>query len=187
MLVLIPLVLGVGAVLATGGKLEHWASVRLRWPWLVVAALVVREAVALTPLNRVPELRFVYVLFLVVLVGWTLWHVPRVPGIWLIAAGALMNLAVIAANEFRMPVAAAYAGPLVAVGSAGQYTVMGAGTRLAWLGDWIAVGGGGLGVYSLGDVVIAIGVGVASFVITRFSGSVSKLDGLQPRSEARRE
>jgi hypothetical protein len=179
-LVLIPLVAGVAAGLAMGGKLDHWAAVRLRWPWLVIAALFVREAVALSPLNRIPELRFVYVAFLVVLIGWTLWHVPRVPGIWLIAAGALMNLVVIAANDFRMPVARAYAGPLVRIGQAGQYVVMGPDSRLSWLGDWIGIAGGMLGVYSLGDVVIAVGVGVASFGITRFPGSATKLDDPSP-------
>jgi hypothetical protein len=178
LLVLIPLALGVGAGLAAGGKLERWAEVRLRWPWLVIAALFVREAVALTPLSRIPELRYVYVLFLLVLIGWTLWHAVRVPGIWLIAIGALMNLVVIAANDFRMPVAAAYAGPLV---------VMGSDTRLAWLGDWIGIAGGALGVYSVGDAVIAVGVGVAAFAITRFQGSATKLDGLHSEPETRRE
>jgi len=187
LLVLIPLALGVGAGLAAGGKLERWAEVRLRWPWLVITALFVREAVALTPLSRIPELRYVYVLFLLVLIGWTLWHAVRVPGIWVIAIGALMNLVVIAANDFRMPVAAAYAGPLVALGKAGQYVVMGPDTRLAWLGDWIGIAGGALGVYSVGDVVIAAGVGVAAFAITRFQGSATKLDVLHSEPETRRE
>jgi hypothetical protein len=179
LLVLIPLLLGVGAGIATGGRLERWAHIRLRWPWLVIAALVVREAVALTPLARIASLRFVYVAFLVVLIGWTLWHAMRVPGIWIIAFGALMNLVVIAANDFRMPVVPAYADGLARVGIAGQYVLMGPGTRLAWMGDWIGIAGGALGVYSLGDAVIAVGVGVASFAITRFPGSPTKLDGLQ--------
>lgn len=176
MLVLVPLVLGIGAGLATGGKLERWAEVRLRWPWVVIAALVVREAVALTPLSRIAELRFVYVAFLAVLVLWTGWHVTRVPGIWLIGLGALMNLLVISVNDFYMPVAAGVAGRLVEVGTSGQYTLMGPATRLSFLGDWIGIAGGALGVYSLGDAVIAIGVGVASFAMTRFPASVSKLD-----------
>ena len=179
--------LGVGAGLLTGGKLERWAEVRLRWPWLVIAALVVREAVALTPLSRVAPLRFVYVAFLIVLIGWTLWHGRRVPGIWIIALGALMNLVVIAANDFRMPVVPAYADGLAKLGTAGQYVLMGPSTRLSFMGDWIGIAGGTLGVYSLGDAVIAIGVGVASFAITRFSGSATKLDGLQTGPESGRE
>jgi hypothetical protein len=127
------------------------------------------------------------VAFLIVLIGWTLWHAPRVPGIWVIAAGALMNLVVIAANDFRMPVARAYAGGLLRVGQAGQYVVMDPDTRVPWLGDWIGIAGGMFGVYSLGDVVIAVGVGVASFAITRFSGSATKLDGLRTGSESGRE
>ena len=187
MLVLIPLVLGVGAGIATGGKLERWAEVRLRWPWLVIAALLVREAVALTPLSRIPAMRFVYVAFLVVLIGWTLWHAARVPGIWIIALGALMNLVVIAANDFRMPVVPAFAGGLTKLGSAGQYVLMGPDTRLSFMGDWIGIAGGALGVYSLGDAAIAVGVGVASFAITRFQGSATKLDGLQSEPESGRE
>jgi Family of unknown function (DUF5317) len=187
LLVLIPLVLGVGAGIATGGKIERWAEVRLRWPWLVVAALVVREAVALTPLGRYSGLRFVYVGFLVVLIGWTLWHATRVPGIWLIALGALMNLVVIAANDFRMPVAPAYADGLARVGAAGQYVLIGPDTRLSWMADWIGIAGGALGVYSVGDAVIAVGVGVASFAITRFPGSPTKLDARQSEPESGRE
>ncbi len=176
MLVLVTLVAGVAAGVATGGKLDHWALVRIRWPWVVVAALIVRFAVALTPLAKVPALRYVYLAFLIVLIGWTLWHVRRVPWIWLIAVGAVMNLIVIVANDVRMPVAPDLAGSLVKIGQAGQYTVMGPDTRLAWLGDWIGIGGGGLGVYSLGDVVIAFGVGLAAFAITRFPGSATKLE-----------
>jgi hypothetical protein len=187
LLVLLPLVLGIGAGLAIGGKLGHWAEVRLRWPWLVIVALLVREAVALTPLGRIAGFRFVYVAFLVVLIGWTVWHIPRVPGIWLIALGAVMNLVVIAANDFRMPVVPAYAGALVRVGVAGQYVLMGPDTRLPWLGDWMGIAGGALGVYSLGDAVIAIGVGVASFAITRFPGSATKLVDPRPGSETGRE
>lgn len=187
MLVLLPLIAGVGVGLAAGGKLDHWAQVQLRWPGLVIAALLVREAVALTPLARLPALRFVYVAFLVVLIGWTVWHVRRVPGIWLIAIGAVMNLVVIVANDFRMPVAPAFAGSLVRIGQAGQYTLMDSGTRLSWLGDWLGIAGGALGVYSLGDVVIGIGVGVAAFAVTRFPGSATKLVDPHSGSQSGRE
>ncbi len=185
MLVLIPLVLGVLAGVVSGGRIERWAEVRLRWSWLVVAALFVREAVALTPLSSVAELRYVYVLFLAVLVGWTAWHIRLVPWVWIIGIGALMNLAVIAANDFRMPVAAANAGRLVQAGHVGQYVVMGPDTRLSWLGDWLTVAGGFGGVYSPGDVVIGVGVAAVAFVITRGGAPTTKLDEISPELKGR--
>ena len=166
MLLLLPIALGAIAGLLVKGRMVNWLDSPVRWPWLVVVALVVREAVAVTPLRLIDPLRFVYAAFLLLVAGWALWHVRRLPGIWIVSAGAAMNLAVIAANDFRMPVAAAYAGRLVQVGHSGQYTVMDSSTRLAFLGDWIATPAWAGGVYSPGDVVIGIGAGIAAFLLT---------------------
>jgi hypothetical protein len=174
-------VIGVVAGLVAGGRLANWAQVDIRGPWVVLAALLVREAVALTPLNRVEELRYAYVLFLAVLLGWTAWHFRRIPAVWLISIGAAMNLVVIAANDFRMPVEAGAAGRLVEVGHAGQYAVMDSATRLGWLGDWIAVAGGFGGVYSPGDVVIGLGTGMVAFLITRRGAPRTKLGATSGR------
>lgn len=166
MLLLLPIAVGAVAGLLVKGRMVNWLDSPIRWPWLVVLALLVREAVALTPLRLIDPLRFVYAAFLLVLIGWTLWHVKRLPGVWVIGVGALMNLVVIAANDFRMPVAAAYAGRLVAVGHSGQYVVMNSDTRLAFLGDWIATPTWLGGVYSPGDVVIGVGAGIVAFLLT---------------------
>ena len=176
MVILGPLLLGCLAGLAFGGKLANWSAIRLRWPWVVVLAMLVRVAVAGTPLGFIDWLRYVYVASLVVLIAWTLWNVDRLAGIWLVSAGSTLNLVVISLNDFRMPVAAAAAGRLVEVGHHGQYAVMESSTRLPWLADWITLPGWLGGVFSPGDAVIGLGLGIVAFAVTRFPGSPSKLD-----------
>jgi hypothetical protein len=176
LLILGPIVAGVLVALAMGGRLANWAEVRFRWPWVVVVALLIRFGVAGTPLGRVDWLRYVYVASLVALIAWTLWHVDRLPGVWLVSLGSAMNLVVISANDFRMPVVAAAAGRLVEAGHHGQYAVMDSSTRLPWLADWLFPGVLGA-VYSPGDVVIGVGLGVLAFAVTRKSPeSRAKLD-----------
>ena len=177
MLLLVALVLGLIAGIATGGKLGNLANVNLRWPWLVVAALVVREAAVLSPLSSVDGVQYVYVAALAALVAWTAWHATRLRGAWIVALGATLNLVVVIANGARMPVAPSLAGPLVGRGHIGQYTLMGAGTNLGWLGDWIGVPGPLGGAYSPGDAVIAIGIAAVVFFGTRQrAAAATKLD-----------
>src|SRR6476646_10676399 len=119
MLLLVALVIGRVAGIATGGKLGNRANVSLRWPWLVVAALVVREVAVLSPLSRVDGVQYVYVVALIALVAWTAWHSARLRGAWIVAAGAALNLVVVVANGARMPVAPELAGSLVQRGHVG--------------------------------------------------------------------
>ena len=166
MLFIVSLAIGIGAGLVTGGRMDNFANLRVRWPWFVVAALVIREAAVAMPLSQVDGIQYVYAASLAALIGWTLWHVVRLPGVWLVSAGAALNLVVILANGSRMPVAPALAPILVRHGHIGQYTVMGPGTNLAWLGDWISFGRIP-GVYSPGDLVSLVGIAVICFVATR--------------------
>ena len=101
MLFLVALALGVIVGLAVRGSLEKFARIRFRWPWLVVAALVVREATVLTPLRNIDGIQLVYSASLAALIAWTLWHIKRVRGLWLVAIGSTLNLVVIAANGGR--------------------------------------------------------------------------------------
>ena len=162
MLWLAALALGLIVGFATRGSLENLARIRLRWPWLVVAALVVRAAILLTPFSRIDGVQYVYLAALTALLAWTLWQVELVRGIWLIGVGSALNLIVIATNGARMPVAPELAGPLVHSGTLGQYTLIGADTNLNWLADWIAlpapIGRLVPEAYSPGDVIIAIGI-----------------------------
>ena len=73
----------------------------------------------------------------------------------------------------------ALAGSLNQQGHLGQYVLMGPGTNLNWLGDWIGSPGriGDLiGAYSPGDVLVAVGVALVAFLATR-----SKLDETSSR------
>lgn len=165
MLWLFAMVVGLLFGLIVGGKITNLARVKFRWPWLVVGAVLVRVAVLSTPLNRVEGAQYVYLLALAAIVVWTVLHLGRLPGVWLITAGAALNLLVIAVNGGRMPVASELAGPLLRNGNLGQYTVMSSATHLNLAGDWISL----YPVpeaYSPGDVLIALGLAIAVFVST---------------------
>lgn len=177
MLLLVAVALGLIAGVAAGGKVGNLAHVSLRWPWLVVAALVVREAAVLSPLSGVDGVQYAYLAALAALVAWTTWHASRLRGAWIVALGAGLNLVVVIANGARMPVAPALAGRLLEQGHIGQYVAMGSGTNLGWLGDWIGVPGPLGGAYSPGDVVIAIGIAAVAFFATRQGpAAATKLD-----------
>ena len=167
----------IGGVVG-GGKIENLVHLRFRWPWFVVAALIVRVSVVLTPLNRVDGIQYVYAATLAALVAWTVWQIDRTPGIWLVTAGAALNLLVIAANAGRMPVAPEIGGSLVQRGQIGQYTLMSQGTHLNWLADWIVLRLGPVEIYSAGDLVVALGIAV---LIAWAMRSREKVDATQAR------
>ena len=166
MLWIFAIVLGLVFGLVTGGNLTNLARLKFRWPWVIVAVIAVREAVLLTPLNGVAGVQYAYLVGLVAIVAWTVWHWRRLRGIWIVTLGATLNLVVIAANGARMPVAPEFAGSLVSRGSVGQYTLMGPGTNLNLLGDWIRLYPAP-GAYSIGDVLIALGLAIVLFLAVR--------------------
>ena len=163
MIFLAAIALGVVFGLVTGGRVANLARLRFRWAWLVLAALLIREAILLTPLNAVNGAQYVYLLGLVVIVAWTIFHWRRLRGIWLVTLGGTLNVIVIAANGARMPVAHESAGGLNRVGTYGQYTLMGEHTNLNFLGDWIRLYPLP-GVYSIGDLLIALGLAITVFI-----------------------
>jgi hypothetical protein len=166
LLFLFAIVLGLAGGLALGGRIENLSRIKFRWPWLVIVAVVVREAVLLTPLNRVNGAQYLYVLALAGIGVWTALHWDRMRGIQAITVGIALNLLVILANNARMPVAREIAGAaLITRKTIGQYTLMDSNTNLNLLGDWIRL----YPVpeaYSLGDVFVAIGLAVAVFIAT---------------------
>jgi hypothetical protein len=165
------LAIGLLGGFAAGGRIGNLVHLRFRWPWFVVGALIVREAAVLTPLNRIDGIQYVYTATLAALVAWTVWHIGRIGGIWLVTAGAALNLVVIAANGGRMPVAAEVAGALVQRGQIGQYTLMGPGTHLNWLADWITLPSPLERVlreaYSPGDLIVALGIAMVVLLAMR--------------------
>ena len=175
MLWLAAMALGLVVGLVTGGSIDNFSRVRFRWPLVLLGAVVIREAVLLTPLNRIGAMRYVYVVALAAIVLWTIWHFKLLPGVWLVTAGGALNLLVIAVNGARMPVAPALAGSLLARGEIAQYTVMGPGTNLSALGDWVSAPPFPE-AYSPGDVVIAAGLAVVVYFIAR-RPTRSEVDG----------
>jgi hypothetical protein len=167
MLLLIALALGLIAGVATGGKIGNLANLQFRWPLFVLAVLIVREGALINPFSRVDGVQYLYAVSLAALIAWTIWHIRRLPGVWLVSAGAGLNLIVVLANGSRMPVAPALAGVLVVRGHIGQYVVMGPDSQLNWLADWIGVPGPLGGTYSPGDVLVAAGIALVAFLATR--------------------
>jgi len=168
------IVAGLVVGLVTGGKIAHLAMLRFRWPWLILAAVAIRAAVLLTPLNRIDGAQYLYVLALAAIVVWTIIHIKRLPGVWLVTAGSALNLLVIVVNGGRMPVAPELAASLARHGTMGQYTVMGGQTNLNLLGDWIVLYPVPE-VYSVGDIVIALGLAIVVFLAVRNLNPYSEL------------
>lgn len=175
-------VAGLVVGLAAGGRFVRLLEVRFRWPLVVLAAYIVKEAgVFFAPLSASPIAPWLYVVALAALVAWTLWHRRQLRGIEVVAAGMAMNLVAVLANFGHMPVSRALAdrGPkeLLIRGVLGQYVLAGHGTRLEWLGDWIELPGT-LGrllpqAYSPGDLVAALGMGITLFLVVRPLGDMT--------------
>ena len=166
MIWLLALALGLLAGLVNGGRVDNFVRLKFRWPWLVIAAVVVRTAVLAPPLNHIDGAQWLYAASLGAIVLWAFLHSRRIPGIWLVGLGGLSNLAVILANGARMPVESALAGDLLRHGPIGQYIVMGAGTHLNALADWISIPPTP-DAYSPGDLVIAAGLFLVAFLVAR--------------------
>jgi hypothetical protein len=174
-LLLLGAAIGLALGLATGGDIRNLTARRVRWAWLVIAALAVRVVIDHTPLAEWPGSPWLYAAALAALVGWALWHRRRLPGIELVALGMAMNLAAMLANAGHMPVAPALTdrGPAVLAeqGTWAQYVVASARTHLNALGDYVPLPGP-LGrlfpqAYSPGDLVSLVGMAVMLFLTTR--------------------
>jgi hypothetical protein len=168
--VILPVAVGVIAVVVAlaGGDLRRLGTLPIRGTWWVVSALVVQVAITV---GSVPAV-----------VGSTL-HLAsyglaggfvvvnrHIPGIRLTAGGGALNLAAIGANGGVMPASPA-ALELAGIGGGGAHFVnSGAvdGARLWWLGDVFALPEPFplANVFSVGDVVLLVGVGVLLVRVT---------------------
>ena len=164
----LPVLLGVALGLALGGRLDRLASLHLRAPWLFFAAIGL-QLIAF-PLALFPWRTDEAVASALWLVSYGLLVVAatlnlRIPGVPIVATGMALNLVAIVANGGTMPVRPS------AMQEAGRVAVTQANStaleypRLPWLidrwaaPDWIPFAN----VFSVGDIVIALGVVVIVF------------------------
>jgi Family of unknown function (DUF5317) len=154
-----------------GGKLSALGDLRLRAPWLAVAGILVQVVIVSVLPGGSSWLHEAAHLASYVLLGACAWVNRRVPGVWLIAAGGLLNFIVIVANGGVMP-----ADPSLIVEAAqrGGHGFVNSGVvadpHLAFLGDQIATPRSWpmANVFSIGDLIILLGVVV---LLHRVSGS----------------
>jgi hypothetical protein len=155
-------VLALVTVPLAGGRVGRLAEVRLRGAPILFAALALQIVILFVvpgwndTLLRAVHLGTYGMLFTF------LWVNRRIPGIWIVAVGGTLNLIAIAANAGVMPAGPAALRSAGSVSSAGEFINSGLldHPRLLFLGDiWAIPRGWPLAnVFSIGDVVIAIGV-----------------------------
>lgn len=165
----------IGVALVRGGSLRNFAALELRWLPLVLGSFGLQLLIftpfrteALIPFATAP----LYLLSMALLVIWTALN-RHIPGIVLIAAGVLMNLAAIAANGGYMPVepaAAEYAGRLAFYPTDGlpihnNSLAAASDVRLWILTDIFPIPAGIplANVFSLGDFLLAIGISILCY------------------------
>jgi hypothetical protein len=146
----------------TGGRLSRLANVEIRWISAILAALALQIWVTTIPTD--PTLGTAVHFVSYALGIWFIWANRKVPGLVVTSSGGGMNLAAITANGGVMP-ASPEALELAGMSHMGDHFVnSGAveGARLAWLGDVFAIPANWplSNVFSFGDVVLLVGVGV---------------------------
>jgi Family of unknown function (DUF5317) len=158
-------VLGVLAVLTvplTGGDLRRLSTLPIRHWWAIWVALGVQTALVWAPDGLPDGVARVAHLATYAIAGWFAWSNRRLPGMWVMALGGALNLIAIVANGGVMPASRS------AWERAGYSLDEGFGNsevrddaRLGFLGDVFAVPDGWpfANVFSVGDVVIVIGLG----------------------------
>jgi hypothetical protein len=149
-------------VAACGGQLRRLAQVRIRHVWLVWAALADQVLVISVVPNSRPALLAAAHLASYFAAAACIVANRRLPGVWLIAAGAASNGIAIALNGGTLPASARALRVSGWHPSAGHFTNSAAlpHPRLPLLGDifatppWLP----GHDVFSIGDVAICLGV-----------------------------
>lgn len=182
MLLLWGILIGLVAGRLAGGRWSRLADLPLRGAGWIFAVLAVQVALFASPLAHadwvVAAGSWLFIISIAVLVGQLARNRALGRGIDLALAGIVLNLAVITANGGRMPARVALldavrgqakAQAVTAAGRAAYAEPLTDATRLAWLGDQIAVRlpGHHGNVYSIGDVLISAGLGITVFRAVR--------------------
>jgi hypothetical protein len=178
--ILYALLIGIALGLLLGGRLSALGDLRIRWAWLAIAGLGV-QLVLFSPLGeRLPDaaVPVAYVastaaVLAVVLLNW------RIPGFAIIALGAGLNLVAILANGGYMPAdPAALAAAGLDPGSGATNSIVTDSPALCLLTDIFAIPSAlpFANVFSVGDVIIGIGVLVAIVAAMRARPAASQAD-----------
>jgi hypothetical protein len=155
---LLVLVIAVFVGLARGGKLSNLTEIGVRAWWLLFIGFGVQLVATFLP-NSTHELAVGLILASYVPLLLFVWLNRQMTGLWVAGIGILMNFTVIAANG-GMPVmleAVKLAGGSVNVVLGAKHVILTEETYLAFLADIIPLPSS---VISMGDVFLAIGVGV---------------------------
>jgi Family of unknown function (DUF5317) len=162
MLMLVVIALCLASVPLAGGSLARLAELRLRAPGLALAAIGIQFLiVSIAPggLAGVHEILHVASYALLCAFGWVN---RRVVGVPVVMAGGALNLAAILANGGVMPADPDVADVAAVQPRAGEFvnSVPVSEARLSFLGDVLATPAGLPlhNVYSIGDVVIVVGL-----------------------------
>lgn len=163
MFVLYAIPIGIALGYLIGGRLERLGELRFEWGWLAVAGLAV-QIVLFSGTIEAGLGRGVGAAIYVASTGAVLvavWRNLSVPGLPVVAVGAIANLAAIVANEGIMPTTAA---ALAAAGLDAEEgfsnSAVVADPALAPLTDvfalppWVPLAN----VFSIGDVLIGLGI-----------------------------
>jgi hypothetical protein len=160
-LLAVPIGLALGFLL--GGRLDRLSEIRFEWAWLAVVGLAVQILLFSTPIGGsfrggVGEAIYVASTGLVLI---AVWRNLRVPGLALVALGAISNLAAIVANDGVMPttpdaLAAAGLDPLDGFSNSAvlEDPALAPLTDIFALPPWLPFAN----VFSIGDVLIALGI-----------------------------
>ena len=165
MFILYAIPLGLLIGLLRGGRLGNLADLRFEWGWLVIAGLAAQVALFSEPVGRLVggAAPILYVASTALVLAAVLRN-RRLPGLKLVALGAISNLVAIVANGGYMP---ADPGALALAGMdpATEYSnsivtnrpVLAPLTDIFGMPDWMPFAN----VFSIGDVLIGAGIVVA--------------------------
>ncbi len=144
--------------LVRGGRLQHLLDVETRAWWLLILGFGMQIVAAQLPVaNRTLAVGLLLGSYLSIL-GMVAIN-RHAPGMWIAGIGILMNFLVIALNRGMpvLPAAVEIAGGSANPVLSGKHVLLDESTRLPFLGDLIPLPGT---VISMGDVFLAIGLGV---------------------------
>jgi hypothetical protein len=161
--VIIAIPIGVVVGLLLGGRIERLSQLQFEWAWLAVAGLAIQVVLFSTSIGDtlppgVGEAIYVASTGMVLI---AVWRNLAVPGLALVAVGAISNLAAIVANDGVMPTT------VEALRTAGMASEAGFSNSaalpdpaLAPLTDIFAIPAALplANVFSIGDVLIAVGL-----------------------------